>query len=241
MRNAQPLEAEVWGSPDQSASSPGRGTGLEGPGKLGGRPPAPGMDKQSQQPFLLLSLLSLAPLPPISATSHSASAGSAPPAQTLQKQTLSRAVPAAPGGHGGLCGESLPCGWPPPPARRLLGLMRGPRAAAPRRNPQSRGGEGAGDAPGGRHCVPRLQLWNWEAGFTRVRRGIWVRWAPAPPSGDLSLTRLPWPFPLPSLPTSRINYLHPSPYLRVGFWGNASYGRQNDAPQYTHTSIPQNM
>lgn len=40
-------------------------------------PPAPCMDKQSQQPFLLPSLLSLAPLPPISVTSHSASAASA--------------------------------------------------------------------------------------------------------------------------------------------------------------------
>lgn len=171
MRNAQPLEAEVWGSPDQSASSPSRGTGLEGPGKLGGRPPAPRKDEQSQQPLLLLSLLSLAPFPPISATSHSASAGSAPPAQTLQKQTLPRAVPAATGGRGGLGGESLPRGWPPPPARRLLGLTRGPRAAAPRRNPQSRGGEGAGDAPAGRHCVPRLQEWNWEAGLPGFAEG----------------------------------------------------------------------
>lgn len=174
----QPLEAEVWGSPDQSASSPSHAMGLEGTGKLRGCPPAPRTDKQSQQPLLLPSLLSLVPLPPVSVTSHSASAGSGLPAQTLQTQTLAGAVPAATGGHGGLCGESLPRGWPPPPARRLLGLTRGPRADAPRRNPQSRGGGGAGgagDAPGGRHCVPCLQVPNWEAGFTRVPRGAWVR------------------------------------------------------------------
>lgn len=192
--------------------------------------PAPCTDRQSQQPLLLPSLLSLAPLPPISVTSHSASAASAPLAQTLQKHTLSGAVPAVTGGHGGLCGKSLPRGWPPPPARRLLSLTRGPKADGPRRNPQSRGGGGAGDAPGGRRYVPCLQVWIWEAGFTQVPREPW-----APPSGDLSLTHLPWPFPLPSLPISHINYLYPSPYLRVGFGGTQATVDRMMSP---NTSMP---
>lgn len=240
MRNAQPLEAEVWGSPDQSASSPSRGTGLEGPGKLGGRPPAPRKDEQSQQPLLLLSLLSLAPFPPISATSHSASAGSAPPAQTLQKQTAA----GSPRGHR----RSRRPGWGVPPPRMASTSSteasrphEGPTGCCPQeKSSVSRGRGCRGGAGWASLCSspPGMEL---GGGFTRVRRGIWVSWAPAPPSGDLSLTRLPWPFPLPSLPTSRMNHWHPSPYLRAGFWGNASYGTQNDAPQYTHASIPRNM
>lgn len=236
VRNEQPLEAEVWGSPDQSASSPSHATGLEGTGKLGSRPLPPSPPPRP----LHGQAVPAAPPPAFPSLSGSPSShfsnksqrlcGLGAPSTNPTETHIVGAVPAVTGGHGGLCGKSLPRGWPPPPARRLLSLTRGPQADGPRRNPQSRGGGGAGDAPGGRRYVPCLQVWIWEAGFTQVPREPW-----APPSGDLSLTHLPWPFPLPSLPISHINYLYPSPYLRVGFGGTQATVDRMMSP---NTSMP---
>ena len=196
--------------------------GLEGPGKLGGRPPPPAWTGSPSSPSSCFPFSLWLPFLPFQ-QQVTAPLRARRPQHKPYRNRLSRAVPATTGGRGGLGGESLPRGWPPPPARR-------PTSCYPQeKSSVSRGRGCRGRAGWASLCSspPGMEV---GGGFTRVRRGIWVSWAPAPPSGDLSLTRLPWPFPLPSLPTSRMNHLHPSPYLRAGFWGNASYGRQNDAP-----------
>ena len=67
------------------------------------------------------------------------------------------------------------------------------------------------------------------------QRGLGEMSPGCPPSGDLSLTHLPWPFPLPSLPTSHINCLYPSPYLRVGLGGTQATVDRMMSP---NTSMP---